>query len=151
MIDTTTRRRADKQMISRYLSSAEVGLSPDPLNPFNDVSTMNKTLEYMAFELPVVSFDLRETRVSAGDAAAYVADGDIAGFARAVAEVIDDPERGAAMGAKGRERIERTLGWPHQRERYVAVYRALLGDAGKKTSAEVIDLRGEQPTVEVAR
>jgi glycosyltransferase involved in cell wall biosynthesis len=143
--------RADKQMISRYLSSAEVGLSPDPLNPFNDVSTMNKTLEYMAFELPVVSFDLRETRVSAGDAAAYVADGDIAGFARAVAEVIDDPERGAAMGAKGRERIERTLGWPHQRERYVAVYRALLGDAGKKTSAEVIDLRGEQPTVEVAR
>ena len=29
--------------------------------PLNDVSTMNKTMEYMAFELPVVAFDLRET------------------------------------------------------------------------------------------
>ena len=36
-----------------------VGLSPDPKNPLNDVSTMNKTMEYMAFELPVVAFDLR--------------------------------------------------------------------------------------------
>jgi hypothetical protein len=33
---------------------------------------MNKTMEYMAFELPVVAFDLRETRVSAAAAAVYV-------------------------------------------------------------------------------
>ena len=46
-------------------------MSPDPKNPLNDVSTMNKTMEYMAFELPVVAFDLRETRVSAGDAGVY--------------------------------------------------------------------------------
>lgn len=144
--------RADKTVINRYLSSAEVGLSPDPLNPFNDVSTMNKTLEYMAHELPVVSFDLRETRVSAGDAAVYVPDGDVQGFAEAVAALIDDPERGRAMGRAGRERIERNLGWPHQRERYVAVYRALLGDPGPKNPTDgVIDLRGDQPTVEVAQ
>ena len=58
--------------VARILSTADVGLSPDPKNPLNDVSTMNKTMEYMAFELPVVAFDLRETRVSAGDAAVYV-------------------------------------------------------------------------------
>ena len=51
------------------LDAPTSGSSPDPQNPFNDVSTMNKTLEYMAFELPVVSFDLAETRVSAGPAA----------------------------------------------------------------------------------
>ena len=52
--------------VAQVLSTADVGLSPDPKNPLNDVSTMNKTMEYMAFGLPVVAFDLRETRVSAG-------------------------------------------------------------------------------------
>jgi hypothetical protein len=33
---------------------------------------MVKTIEYMAFELPVVAFDLKETRFSARDTAAYV-------------------------------------------------------------------------------
>jgi glycosyltransferase involved in cell wall biosynthesis len=61
--------RADNQMIAEYLSTADVGLSPDPRNPLNDLSTMNKTLEYMAYSLPVVAFDLTETRVSAGEAA----------------------------------------------------------------------------------
>ena len=54
------------------LSTADVGLSPDPLNPLNDVSTMNKTMEYMAFGLPVVAFDLRETRVSPRTPRVYV-------------------------------------------------------------------------------
>ena len=54
------------------LSTADLGISPDPKNPLNDLSTMNKTMEYMAFGLPVVAFDLRETRVSAGDAGVYV-------------------------------------------------------------------------------
>ena len=61
--------RADLDGDHRYLSTATVGLSPDPMTPFNDASTMNKTLEYMAFGLPVVAFDLTETRVSAGPAA----------------------------------------------------------------------------------
>jgi hypothetical protein len=43
------------------LSTADIGLSPDPKNPFNDLSTMNKSMEYMAFGLPAVAFDLRET------------------------------------------------------------------------------------------
>ena len=52
-------------MVAAILSTADVGISPDPKNPLNDLSTMNKTMEYMAFGLPVVAFDLRETRVSA--------------------------------------------------------------------------------------
>ncbi len=104
------------------LSTAEVGLSPDPKNPLNDVSTMNKTLEYMAFELPVVAFDLKETRVSAGEAACYVPNGDIAAFARAIVELLDDDDKREAMGKEGRRRIEQELGWSHQREAYVGVY-----------------------------
>ena len=69
--------RVPDEFVTRILSTADVGLSPDPKNPLNDVSTMNKTMEYMAFELPVVAFDLRETRVSRGDAGVYVTPNDV--------------------------------------------------------------------------
>jgi glycosyltransferase involved in cell wall biosynthesis len=109
------------------LSTAAVGLSPDPKNALNDVSTMNKTMEYMAFGLPVVAFDLKETRVSAGDAAMYVESGDIAAYARAIVELLDDEDKRDAMGGRGRLRVEDELGWPHQRDAYVGVYDALVG------------------------
>jgi glycosyltransferase involved in cell wall biosynthesis len=129
--------RADDAMIAAYLSTAEIGLCPDPKNDFNDVSTMNKVLEYMAHELPVVSFDLAESRVSAGDAAVFVDDGDIAGFARAVDELLDDPARRSEMGRTGRARIETELGWHMQAERYVALYRSLCGAPGSTDDMEV--------------
>ncbi|MFE1349724.1 glycosyltransferase family 4 protein, partial [Streptomyces sp. NPDC058757] len=67
--------------LARYLSTADVCLSPDPRNPLNDVSTMNKVLEYMVMGRPIVSFDLKEARVSAGDAAVYAPANDEAEFA----------------------------------------------------------------------
>jgi glycosyltransferase involved in cell wall biosynthesis len=119
--------RADRTMVGRYLSTAAIGLSPDPKSTFNDLSTMNKVLEYMAHELAIVAFDLKETRVSAGDAAEYVADDDLPGFAAAIDKLLDDPERRAAMGRVGRSRIESTLGWHRQVAAYVGVYEELLG------------------------
>src|SRR5699024_6534490 len=61
--------------IAQYLSAADVGLGPDLNTPLNDLSTMNKTMEYMAFGLPTVSFDLTETRVTAGDTGILVPSG----------------------------------------------------------------------------
>ena len=119
--------RVPDDTVLEVLSTAAVGLSPDPKNPLNDVSTMNKTLEYMAFGLPVVAFDLKETRVSAGDAAVYVESGDVAAYARAVVELLDDDAKRAEMGRAGRVRIEEELGWPHQRDAYIGVYDALVG------------------------
>ena len=100
--------------VGEVLSTADVGLCPDPLNPLNDVSTMNKTMEYMAFGLPVVAFDLRETRVSAADAARYVRPNDVDEYARAVVDLVDDPATRAEMGRRGRERVEEELAWEHQ-------------------------------------
>jgi glycosyltransferase involved in cell wall biosynthesis len=119
--------RVPDDTVLDVLSTAAVGLSPDPKNPLNDVSTMNKTLEYMAFGLPVVAFDLKETRVSAGDAAVYVESGDVAAYARAIVNLIDDADERDAMGRRGRLRIDDELGWPHQRDAYVDVYDALVG------------------------
>lgn len=127
---------ADTDLIVRYLSTADVGLCPDPKDAFNDVSTMNKTMEYMAFGVPCVTFDLTETRVSAGEAAAYVADNDPLAFAREIDLLLDDAPRRQRMGAIGRERIERQLAWHHQRDRYVDLYGKLLGDAGASAQRE---------------
>jgi glycosyltransferase involved in cell wall biosynthesis len=119
--------RAPDDLVARILSTADVGLSPDPKNPLNDVSTMNKTMEYMAFELPVVAFDLRETRVSAADAAVYVRPNDVDEYAAAIVDLIDDEPRRSRLGKLGRARVEQELAWSHQERAYVGVYRRLLG------------------------
>lgn len=111
--------------IARWLSTADLGVTPDPVNDFNDKSTMNKTLEYMAYELPVIGFDLTENRWSAGEAALVVEDDDDAALARGIAELLDDPQRRARMGAAGRKRIEETLHWSAQAEAYVRVFSRL--------------------------
>jgi glycosyltransferase involved in cell wall biosynthesis len=121
--------RAPDSLVAEIMSTADVGLSPDPKNPLNDVSTMNKTMEYMAYELPVVAFELRETRVSAGDAAVYVTPNDVREYAKAILELIDDEPRRSQLGKTGRARVEQELAWGHQRRAYLDVYRSLLGDA----------------------
>jgi glycosyltransferase involved in cell wall biosynthesis len=139
--------RVPDDTVLDVLSTADVGLSPDPKNPLNDVSTMNKTMEYMAFGLPVVAFDLKETRVSAEAAASYVPSGEVAAYARAVVELLDDDDKREVMGRIGRRRIEEELGWSYQRDAYVDVYDTLVGRTRTTPAPQqrVIQLTTEQP------
>jgi glycosyltransferase involved in cell wall biosynthesis len=121
---TFTGRIPDAE-VAAILSSADLGVSPDPKNPLNDVSTMNKTMEYMAFGLPVVAFDLRETRFSAGDAAVYATPNDVCELATLAVDLIDDEPRRLEMGMVGRARVEQELAWDHQAPLYVEVYESL--------------------------
>jgi glycosyltransferase involved in cell wall biosynthesis len=125
--------RVPDELVARILSTADLGLSPDPKNLLNDVSTMNKTMEYMAFELSVVAFDLRETRVSAGDAGVYVTPNDVHEYAAAIVKLMDDESRRTHLGKLGRARVEQELAWSHQRRAYLGVYRDLT--AGSETPA----------------
>ncbi|QLH25403.1 glycosyltransferase family 4 protein [Streptomyces sp. Rer75] len=122
-----TGRIPDADLV-RYLSTADVCLSPDPRNPLNDVSTMNKVLEYMAMGRPIVSFDLREARVSAGDAAVYAPANDEAQFAGLIALLLDDPEKRARMGKLGQERISGPLSWRNSQASLLAAYAAACRD-----------------------
>ena len=107
------------------LAAADICMDPDPSSPLNDVSTWIKIMEYMAYGKPIVSFDLKETRYSAQDAALFVPANDEAAFARATAELMDDPERRRAMGAFGRERVEKELQWSVVSRNLLDAYAAL--------------------------
>ncbi|MFI6156377.1 glycosyltransferase family 4 protein [Kitasatospora sp. NPDC051170] len=126
-----TGRVPDADLV-RYLSSADVCLSPDPLNPLNDVSTMNKVLEYMVMGRPMVSFDLREARVSAGEAALYAPANDESRFAELIAELMDDPDRRAEMGKLGQERINGPLAWRNSQKALLDAYAAACRDHGSR-------------------
>jgi glycosyltransferase involved in cell wall biosynthesis len=126
--------RAPDELVKKVMSTADIGLSPDPMNPLNDVSTMNKTMEYMSFELPVVAFDLRETRVSAADAAVYVkpagdCEQDVRNYAQAIVDLADDEAERTRMSKLGRARVEDELAWPHQEKAYLAVYERIAPQA----------------------
>ncbi|WP_020662872.1 glycosyltransferase family 4 protein [Amycolatopsis benzoatilytica] len=114
--------------IADYFSTADVGLSPDPYSPLNDVSTMNKTMEYLAFALPVVASRLTENSLSAGDCAVYVKPGATAEFAAELVALLDDPQRRAELGKAGRVRAETELDWAPQARAYLSVYRDLFDE-----------------------
>jgi len=118
--------RIPDEDVMRILSSADVCLAPDPRNPLNDISTMNKIVEYMALARPLVSYDLVEARVSAGDAALYAQANDEASFAAAIAELLDDPARRARMGELGRQRLETALSWEHSERELLRAYERAL-------------------------
>jgi len=120
-----TGRIPDEDLV-RYLSTADVCLSPDPYNPLNDVSTMNKVMEYMAMSRPIVSFDLREARVSAGEAAVYAPANDEPEFARLTSRLLDDPSERERMGKLGKERVEGPLAWSNSQQALLAAYEAAM-------------------------
>jgi glycosyltransferase involved in cell wall biosynthesis len=115
--------RVPDARVRTLLSSVDVCVQPDPLNPLNDKSTMNKMMEYMALGKPVVAFDLVETRVSGGDAALYARPNDEAEFANLVSQLFDDPERCRRLGAAGQVAVASRLAWEYSVPQLLAAYR----------------------------
>ena len=120
-----TGRVPDAEMISR-LSSCDVCVDCDPLNPLNDKSTMNKILEYMALGRPIVQYDLLEGRRSAGDASLYARPNDIEDLAEKISDLLADEVKRSVMGKIGRERMINELEWRHQAPKLIQFYSRLV-------------------------
>jgi glycosyltransferase involved in cell wall biosynthesis len=118
-----------------YLSAADVSLAPDPPSRMNRLSTMTKIMEYMACQIPIISFDLLETRRSAGDAAFYVEEEDPKMFAQALVDLLDDKARRERMSEIGLQRSIELVGLDLSRKALVEAYSRLLGTPG--TSLEM--------------
>ena len=121
--------------VMRYLSSTDICLDPNPASPLNDVSTWIKIMEYMALGKPIVSFDLKETRISAEQAAIYVKPNDELEFARAILQLMDDPARRRRMGTWGQQRLHEKLSWNVTSANLVTAYEHLFPQTRGNVSA----------------
>lgn len=126
---TFTGRAPDDLMLD-MLNTADLCVNPDRVTPMNDLSTMNKILEYMTLKKPIVQFETREGRFSAGDASLYAKRNDPSDFAAKIVTLLDNPEARQSMGETGRQRILTTFSWEHSAPLLLAAYERLFEKMG---------------------
>jgi glycosyltransferase involved in cell wall biosynthesis len=114
--------RVSNEFLFTALRTMDLGVSSDPINPYNHHCTMNKVLEYMAFGKAQVLFDLKEGRASAADAALYVPENSGVALAQAIAQLLDDPDARQRMGQIGSERLRTELCWARSVEQLRLAY-----------------------------
>lgn len=113
----------DEAEVFTYLATSDVGLDTSLQHEVSPV----KAMEYMAFALPMLAFDLRQTRALAHDAAVLVSAGDVPAFADALDRLLDAPQERAALGAAGRDRTAGSLAWEQQVQGYLRAVEQLAG------------------------
>jgi glycosyltransferase involved in cell wall biosynthesis len=124
----TFKGQVSHEEVIDYLSASDIGVAPDPKNAMNDNSTMIKIFEYMALGLPVVLFDLKEGRRSAGPAALYARPNDPIDFAKKITELLDCWELRKQLAAIGRRRIEENLNWEFEKRSLLHAYERVSAD-----------------------
>ena len=113
--------RVPEATVFSYLASADLGLDTSLQGEITPV----KILEYMAFGLPFVAFDVDETRAMGRGASALVPPADVECYAHRVVALLDDAVRRAELGEVGRERVRAELAWERQSAAYLGVMRTL--------------------------
>ncbi len=123
--------RAPDDLLLDMLNTADICVNPDRVTPMNDLSTMNKIMEYMTLAKPIVQFELKEGRASAGEASLYARPNDPEDFAAKIAELMDDPEARERMGRLGRARVQEALSWAHSVPPLLAAYDRIFARIGR--------------------
>jgi glycosyltransferase involved in cell wall biosynthesis len=103
------------------LAGADIGLVPSLPEPYMQYSLSTKLLEYAVMGVPAIASDLATFRHYFTDAALrFVRGGDPAALARAVVELVADPEGTVALGLEA-QRQATAYDWEHQKGRYLTV------------------------------
>jgi glycosyltransferase involved in cell wall biosynthesis len=119
--------RADNETICRVLSTADLAVDPCPYSPHANVSTATKIMEYMFFSLPIVAFDLLETRRSGGDSVCYARRGDEAHFCDLIVRLLHNVEQRRSLGRAARNRLNTALSWRISAQNLIAFMDRLIG------------------------
>lgn len=119
--------RLSEEDLGAVLKTADVCVDPDEANALNDISTMNKIVEYMAVGKPIVQFDLREGKFSAAEASLYAVRNDVTSLAKCIVTLLEDREGRERMGQIGRQRFTLELNWESQVPVLLDAYRRALG------------------------
>ncbi len=111
--------------LANYLYTADLCFDTSPYNSWTDRSTMNKIIEYMAFENAIVSFDLTESKFSAREAARYVERGNYYKFLKSIEELLHDEAKRKQMAKTGNRRFKRELQWSNSIPNLIAAYKSV--------------------------
>ncbi|MDC0614613.1 glycosyltransferase family 4 protein [Schleiferiaceae bacterium] len=113
--------RVSNQDLFRIFANVHIGIQPDPHNPLNNISTMNKVPEYMAMGLPFVAFDLKETIVSGGECGEYASN--LKDFAESIHRLMSDDELRLRKGRQAYKRHLSYSSWDTQKSKIVNLYK----------------------------
>lgn len=120
--------RVPDDLMIAILNTSDLCVNPDKPTEMNNLSTMNKIMEYMALKKPVVQYDLKEGRFSAQEAALYARCGDANDFADKIVKLIDDSALRTKMGAFGYDRVLNELSWDFEKEKLLKFYDRILNN-----------------------
>jgi glycosyltransferase involved in cell wall biosynthesis len=108
------------------LNTADICVNPDKPTEMNNLSTMNKIMEYMALKKPIVQYDLKEGRVSAQNASLYAKNTSPEDFADKMMWLLGNPKARNEMGEFGYNRIINYLSWEFESKKLIAFYNKIL-------------------------
>jgi glycosyltransferase involved in cell wall biosynthesis len=118
-------RVSDDSLIA-ILNSADVCVNPDKPNEMNNLSTMNKIMEYMALKKPIVQYDLKEGRFTAREASLYAEWGNTIDFADKIMQLVDNPKQRQEMGDYAFKRVLSELSWEFESVKLVKFYKMVF-------------------------
>jgi len=118
--------RVDDMKLLEILNTSDVCVNPDKPTEMNNLSTMNKIMEYMALKKPIVQFDLKEGRFSAQEASLYSENWNVNDFAEKIIQLIDNENLRKKMGDFGFEKVKNELNWDIEARKLIAFYNKVL-------------------------
>jgi glycosyltransferase involved in cell wall biosynthesis len=118
--------RVDDATMVDILSTADVCVNPDRPTEMNNLSTMNKIMEYMALKKPIVQYDLKEGRYSAEHASLYARNTNTRDFADKIIWLLDHPEDRTRRGEYGYYKIVNELSWDFESRKLVDCFKKVF-------------------------
>jgi glycosyltransferase involved in cell wall biosynthesis len=116
--------RVSDELMVDILNTADICVNPDKPLKMNDLSTMNKIMEYMALKKPIVQFDLKEGRFSAQESSLYAVN--VKDFADKIMFLLDNEAVRKRMGEFGYNRVVNELSWDYESKKLINFYKRLL-------------------------
>lgn len=122
---TFTGYRSGEELLST-LSAFDIGVIPDPVNPYNDKISMNKVFEYSTLGLPIIAYPLTETKRLLGEAGLFAKGADPVDLANAIHSVMTDPAKREQLAALSAKVAKSDFSWATEASKLVAAYERLL-------------------------
>jgi glycosyltransferase involved in cell wall biosynthesis len=113
--------RVPYEKAARYLRVGDIALAPK----LSFTEGAGKILNYMACALPTVAFDTPQAREFMAQFGAYAERGSADSLAEHLIELLQNPDRAAALGAALRARAIQRFSWDDAARRILAVYAAV--------------------------